>query len=290
MIELFLTKSTRAWVMIVAESRNVDQVKLEKKQENKKKKRGKNFLVVLLVFLLLGGGSFAAVYFNLFGAKTAIDNLLQKTPFAKKTVQSTQKVDLEKVYKQQIAELEKQNKDLQSKLKQLQVENSNLQKQVQDLTTRLNDIVAEQTDTSNKAKNFSSYLQNMDSKKAAKILESLIDTNVEMASIVLQNIPTEIASEILSNIPSDKTIKLLGISNQSGILQAQSISSLVDIYKNIDSKVAASIFESMMDDKTKYQLALSILKRLDTKTSSQIISNMKPENAAKVTSDLSALR
>ncbi|ABP66865.2 hypothetical protein Csac_1262 [Caldicellulosiruptor saccharolyticus DSM 8903] len=288
-MELFHTKSTRAWVMIVADKVNVQEVKAEKKQEIKKKKRGKRFLIIILVLLLLGGASFATVYLNLFGAKTAIDTLLKKIPFAQKTVQ-TQKVDFEKVYKEQIAGLEKQNKDLQNKLNQLQKENSNLQKQIQDLTTRLNDMVAKQTDTSNKAKDFSGYLQNMDSRKAAKILENLLDTNVEVAALVLQNIPSETASEILSNIPSEKTIKLLGISNSSSSSATQDISSLVDIYKNIDSKIAASIFENMMNDKVKYRLVLNILKRLDTKTSSQIISNMKPENAAKVTADLSALK
>ncbi len=288
-MELFHTKSTRAWVIIVADKVNVQEVKAEKKQEIKKKKRGKRFLIIILVLLLLGGASFATVYFNLFGAKTAIDTLLKKTPFGKKADQA-QTVDLEKIYEQQIAGLEKQNKDLQNKLNQLQKENSNLQKQIQDLTTRLNDMVAKQTDTSNKAKDFSSYLQNMDSRKAAKILENLLDTNVEVAALVLQNIPSETASEILSNIPSEKTIKLLGISNSSSSSATQDISSLVDIYKNIDSKIAASIFENMMNDKAKYRLVLNILKRLDTKTSSQIISNMKPENAAKVTADLSALK
>jgi len=273
----------------VADNVNVQEVKAEKKQENKKKKKGKSFLIAILVLLLLGGASFATVYFNLFGAKTAIDTLLKKTPFAKKTVQ-TQQADLEKVYKQQITGLEKQNKDLQNKLNQLQKENLNLQKQIQDLTTRLNDIVAKQTDTSNRAKDFSSYLQNMDSKKAAKIVGNLLDTNVEMAALVLKSIPTETASEILSNIPSEKTIKLLGISNSSSSSTTQDISSLVDIYKNIDSKIAASIFESMMNNRVKYQLVLNILKNLDTKTSSQIIGNMKPENAAKVTADLSALK
>ncbi|WP_241765456.1 hypothetical protein [Caldicellulosiruptor morganii] len=275
---------------MVSESRNVDSAKLERNQEGKKKKKGKKGLIFLLILLFVGGASFAAVYFNLFGAKTAFDSLLQKALPGKKTAQSTQKVDLEKVYRQQIAELERQNRDLQSKLKQLQTENSNLQKHLQDVTARLNDIVAKQTDISNKVKDFSGYLQNMDSKKAAKILESLIDTDSQMASAVLKNISGETASEILSNISSNKTIKLLGVSGQSGALQAQNISILVDIYKNIDSRIAASIFENMMGDKEKYNLVLNILKNLDTKTSSQIIASMKPENAAKVTSDLSALK
>lgn len=266
----------------------VNDLKADKKED--KKGRSKKLLLILLLMILLSGISFTVVYFNLFGAKTYVDSLLKKTPFGSKSKTTSQKVDLEKMYNEKISALQDQNKALEEELKSLQTENDNLKKQLLDVTTRLNDMVSQQTNTQNKAKEFSAYIQGMDAKKAAKIIEGLIDTDVNMANEVLKSLSSEIASEILSNISADKTIKLLGISNKAGSSLSTDISGIVDIYKNMDSKIAATIFESMISDNQKYRLMLNILKNLDSKTSSQIISNMKAANAAKVTQDLSALK
>ena len=273
----------------VAETKVVEDLTAENRSKKKKKKKRKGLLIFLIVFLILAGASFAAVYFNLFGAKNVLDGLIKKTPFAKST-SKTQSIDLQKVYEKQILDLQKQKEALQSKLSLLEKQNANLQKQIEDLTMKITDLTSKQLYAQNKTKYFASLLQNMDSKKAAKIVENLLDTDSQLANSMLETIPSETASEILSNIAPEKTIKLLGISNANQKTNSEDISILTDIYKNIDPKIAASIFENMMSDNTKYELVIRILKSLDTKTSSQIISNMSAENAAKVTSSLSALR
>jgi len=274
-------------VIEVAETKVLEDLTAENKPKKKEKKKRKGLLIFLIIFLILAGASFAAVYFNLFGAKNALDTFLKKTPLVKNKAQT---VDIQKVYEKQIADLQKQKESLLAKLSLLEKQNSNLQKQIEDLTIKLNDLVSKQTEAQNRTKYFASLLQNMDSKKAAKIVENLLDTDVQVANSVLEAIPSETASEILSNIAPEKTIKLLGISNSNQKTNSEDISILTDIYKNIDPKIAASIFENMMSDNTKYGLVIRVLKSLDTKTSSQIISNMKAENAAKATSSLSALR
>lgn len=257
------------------------------KKEGRKRKRG--FIVLLIVFLVLAAGSFAAVYFNIFGTRNALDSFLKKTPFAKNLSKSQEK-DLQKMYEKQIADLQKQNKTLQTKLSVLEKQNESLKKQLEDLTVKITDITSKQQDVQHRTKYFASLLQSMDPRKAAKIVENLLDTDTQIASAVLESISSETASEILSNIPPQKTIKLIGVSNSSQNSVSQDISTLIEIYKNMEPKTAALIFENMMGDSARYQLVIRILKSLDTKTSSQIISSMSAENAAKVTSSLSALK
>ncbi|WPX08403.1 MotE family protein [Anaerocellum danielii] len=273
----------------MAETKIAEVLSAENKPKKKEKKKRKGFLIFLIVFLILAGLSFATVYFNLFDAKNVLDGLIKKTPFAKST-NKTQNINLREVYEKQIAELQKQKEGLQSKLSLLEKQNANLQKQIEDLTVKITNLTSKQQDAQNKTKYFASLLQNMDAKKAAKIIENLLDADVKVANSVLEAIPSETASEILSNIAPEKTIKILGISNSNQKTNSEDISILTDIYKKIDPKIAASIFENMMSDNTKYNLVINILKSLDTKTSSQIISNMSAESAAKVTSSLSALK
>lgn len=151
----------------VAETKVVEDLTAENKPKKKEKKKRKGLLVFLAIFLIFAGASFATVHFNLFGAKTALDGILKKTPFAKST-NKTQTVDMQKVYKKQIADLQKQKEALQSKLSLLEKQNADLQKRIEDLTMKITDLTSKQQDIQNRTKYFASLLQNMDSKKDCK--------------------------------------------------------------------------------------------------------------------------
>jgi len=253
-----------------------------KKSIDKQKKKGiKKSLVFIFILLILFLLAFLAIYFNIFGAKDLIEKKV-KLPFlsSSKTTQD----DKIKKLESDVSLLKKVNKELEDINKEKDNKLIILQKQIEALTSEISKYKSQQESREAKVKEYANYLANMNPRKAAPIMESLVNADIDLAKDILKSIPSDIASQILSNIATDKTIKL--ISEQNTKSKQNINGDIYKIYENIEDDVAAAVFDNMVSNKNNIKLISQILINISKDKAARILGKMKAENAAVLTQDI----
>lgn len=209
-------------------------------------------------------------------------------------------------YQLELADRETQIQQLKEELKKADEHNKLMESELNRLKSVENQTVASEHKA--KIKEIAEMYSAMSASKSAPILSNLenqeatqilSEMDIKKRSQILEKIEPKKAAELsllLANISesSENTDQLLierikqlekELETNSKSVKDAGLVEAVQSFEVMDRVAAADIFEKMWADGNKKQ-ALDILKKLGTKTFSEILAKMTPETAALITTDI----
>lgn len=160
--------------------------------------------------------------------------------------------------------------------------------------------------TASKVQDYVDAYSNMDPTAVAKILESMMPDDGELAAAIFKELPASQRSGILSSVSTDNAVWLTeqtspipkrektaeelaaeqdaeraALQEQEKAAEDAALQAYVDTYSAMKPQDAAQIFDSIMPGQT--DLVTEILQKLTVKQRADILSQMSVENAAMLT-------
>ncbi|HHW56548.1 MAG TPA: magnesium transporter MgtE [Clostridia bacterium] len=183
------------------------------------KRKIKKGLIILMISVILIGGVVAVIFFNLFGSKDYLTKQMYNIPILKDLISSKPaKEDKNAIISQLTKELKTKEEiilEYEEKLKEKDERLKEKDNSIESLKNELekvqmeNELLKQQLENKKKSlKDIAFYYQNMDSQKAAQILNNLSDEEVIQ---ILNAMDRESVSRILESLKEEKAAKITNI-------------------------------------------------------------------------------